>query len=121
MIDDRMHVVSIGGGFGGIAAAKGLALAPVRITLVDRRNHHLFQPLLYQVATAGLAPADIAHPIRSVLADQSNATVILGEVSDIDPHQRTVRLTDGDQLHYDRLVIASGTRHSYFGHDEWER
>ncbi len=121
MTDDRMHVVIIGGGFGGIAAATGLADAPVRITLVDRRNHHLFQPLLYQVATAGLAPADIAHPIRSVLADQSNATVLLGEVSDIDRDEHRVQLADGAPLHYDRLVLATGTRHSYFGHDDWEQ
>jgi NADH dehydrogenase len=121
MTDDRMHVVIIGGGFGGIAAAKGLARAPVRITLVDRRNHHLFQPLLYQVATAGLSPADIAHPIRSVLTDQSNATVILGDVSEIDPREHTVRLTDGAHVHYDRLVVATGNRHSYFGHDDWEQ
>jgi NADH dehydrogenase len=121
MTDDRMHVVIIGGGFGGIAAAKGLARAPVRITLVDRRNHHVFQPLLYQVATAGLSPADIAHPIRSVLADQSNATVILGAVSEIDPREHTVRLTDGAHVHYDRLVVATGNPHSYFGHDDWEQ
>ena len=121
MTDDRMHVVIIGGGFGGIAAAKALADAPVRITLVDRRNHHLFQPLLYQVATAGLAPADIARPIRSILAEQSNATVLLGEVSDIDPHERCLQLADGAPLHYDRLVVATGTRHSYFGHDDWEQ
>ena len=121
MLDDRMHVVIIGGGFGGIATAKGLADAPVRITLIDRRNHHLFQPLLYQVATAGLAPADIAHPIRSILADQSNATVLLGEVSDIDPDEHRVQFADGAHVHYDRLVLATGTRHSYFGHGEWER
>lgn len=121
MLDDRMHVVIIGGGFGGIATAKGLADAPVRITLVDRRNHHLFQPLLYLVATAGLAPADIAHPIRSILADQSNATVLLGEVSDIDPDEHRVRFADGAHVHYDRLVLATGTRHSYFGHGEWEQ
>ena len=120
MTDGQMHVVIVGGGFGGLAVAKGLADAPVRITLIDRRNHHLFQPLLYQVATAGLAPADIAHPIRSVLAKQSNATVVLGEVSDIDPVEHLVLLADGADVHYDRLVLATGTRHSYFGHDEWE-
>ena len=121
MHDDRMHVVIIGGGFGGIAAAKALADAPVRITLIDRRNHHLFQPLLYQVATAGLAPADIAHPIRSILADQQNAAVVLGEVTDIDPAARSVQLAGGSSVEYDRLVLATGTRHSYFGNDEWEQ
>ena len=115
------HVVIIGGGFGGIAAARGLADAPVRVTLVDRRNHHLFQPLLYQVATAGLTPADIANPIRSILAEQTNATVVLGEVREIDPERRLVRLDDDSELGFDRLVLAAGTRHAYFGHDEWEQ
>jgi NADH dehydrogenase len=121
MSKNRMHIVIIGGGFGGIAAAKGLADASVRITLIDRRNHHLFQPLLYQVATAGLTPADVAHPIRSILADQSNVTVFLGEVSDIDPDLRRVHLVDGEQVGYDCLVVATGTRHSYFGNDQWEQ
>ncbi len=115
------HVVIIGGGFGGIAAATGLADAPVRITLIDRRNHHLFQPLLYQVATAGLAPADIAHPIRSILARQSNARVVLGDVVDVDTEGRRVRLADGGEFTYDHLVLATGTRHSYFGNDQWEQ
>ncbi len=115
------HVVIIGGGFGGIAAARALEDAPVRITLIDRRNHHLFQPLLYQVATAGLNPADIANPIRSILADQSNARVILSEVVDIDPEEQRVRVQDGDEYAYDYLILAAGTRHSYFGHDEWEQ
>lgn len=115
------HVLILGGGFGGIAVAKGLEDAPVRITLIDRRNHHLFQPLLYQVATAGLAPADIASPIRSILADQSNARVILGEVIDIDPEKRLVRVDEGGEFGYDYLVLATGTRHSYFGNDEWEK
>lgn len=115
------QVLIVGGGFGGIAAARGLADAPVRITLIDRRNHHLFQPLLYQVATAGLAPADIANPIRSVLARQSNVKVILGEVVDIDPAARRVQLGDGGEFEFDYLVLATGTRHSYFGHDEWEQ
>lgn len=118
---DTPHVVIIGGGFGGIAAARGLEDTPVRITLIDRRNHHLFQPLLYQVATAGLAPADIANPIRSVLAKQSNTRVILGEVIDIDADQRVVQVSCGEQYRYDYLVVASGTRHSYFGNDEWEQ
>ncbi len=115
------HVVIVGAGFGGIAAAKGLADASVRITLLDRRNHHLFQPLLYQVATAGLTPADIAHPIRSILAHQANTRVVLGEVVDVDPERRTVQLADGAEFDYDHLVIATGTRHSYFGNDDWEQ
>jgi NADH dehydrogenase len=117
----KPHVLIVGGGFGGIAAARGLADAPVRITLIDRRNHHLFQPLLYQVATAGLAPADIANPIRSILARQSNASVMLGAVVDIDPDERRVRLDDGGEFAYDYLVLATGARHSYFGNDEWEQ
>ncbi len=115
------HVVIIGGGFGGLAAARGLAGAPVRITLLDRRNHHLFQPLLYQVATAGLNPSDIAHPIRSLLASQSNATVLLAEVTAIDPEARRVVLDDGSHVEFDYLVLAVGTTHSYFGNATWER
>ncbi|MEL7207125.1 MAG: NAD(P)/FAD-dependent oxidoreductase, partial [Actinomycetota bacterium] len=90
-------------------------------TLIDRRNHHLFQPLLYQVATAGLAPADIANPIRTVLARQTNVAVILGEVVDVDPDARRVELGDSARFDYDHLVLATGARHSYFGHDEWEQ
>lgn len=114
-------VVIVGGGFAGLAAARELADAPVRITLVDRRNHHLFQPLLYQVATAGLSPADITSPIRTILAAQSNAKVILAEVVDIEPERRRVLVDDGSALAYDFLVVATGTRHAYFGKDEWER
>ncbi len=117
----RPHVVIIGGGFGGIAAARGLADADVRVTLIDRRNHHLFQPLLYQVATAGLAPADIAQPIRSILASQANAGVVLGEVLDIDLDDRIVRLDHAGEVHFDYLVVAAGTTHSYFGNPEWEQ
>ncbi len=120
MSDPLADVVIVGGGFGGLAAAKGLAKAPVQVTLVDRRNHHLFQPLLYQVATAGLNPADIAHPIRSVLASQANARVLLGEVVDVDTAAGAIRLRDGEAIPYDYLVLAAGTRHSYFGNDEWE-
>jgi NADH:ubiquinone reductase (H+-translocating) len=112
------HIVIIGGGFGGIAAARALKRAPVRLTMVDRRNHHLFQPLLYQVATAALNPADIASPIRRILRRQRNASVILGEASSIDTRQKIVQLLDGE-VAYDFLIVASGATHSYFGHDEW--
>ncbi|MGZ3699583.1 MAG: NAD(P)/FAD-dependent oxidoreductase [Bdellovibrionota bacterium] len=114
------HVVIIGGGFGGLTAARKLKNAPVGITVIDRRNHHLFQPLLYQVATAGLSPADIAYPIRSVLRGQSNVEVLLGEVSGIDAGRRVVTL-DGRTLYYDYLIVATGTEQSYFGHEEWEK
>ena len=116
----RPHVVVIGGGFGGLAAAKSLARAPVNVTVVDRRNYHLFQPLLYQVATAALNPADIAYPIRSVLARQANARVLLADVRSIDVAARTLAL-DGGTLHYDYLVVATGATHSYFGKDQWAK
>jgi NADH:ubiquinone reductase (H+-translocating) len=114
------HVLILGGGFAGLYAARALKRAPVRVTLVDRRNHHLFQPMLYQVATAALNPSDIAAPIRSVLSHQTNAEVLLGEVESIDPAKRRVVLTDGADSTYDYLIVATGARHSYFGHDEWE-
>ncbi len=114
------HVVILGGGFGGLTAAKSLADAPVRVTVVDRNNHHLFQPLLYQVAMAGLSPADIASPIRSILREQRNCTVLLGEATSVDLAARRVTLREG-QLDYDFLVFATGAQNSYFGHDEWER
>jgi NADH dehydrogenase len=114
------HVVILGGGFAGLYAAKALGRAPVQVTLVDRRNHHLFQPMLYQVATAALSPSDIASPIRSVLRRQRNTEVLLGEANSIDPVGRTVRLTDGTSFSYDYLLVGTGARHSYFGHDEWE-
>jgi NADH:ubiquinone reductase (H+-translocating) len=117
-MDTRPHVVVIGGGFGGLEAARRLARAPVNVTLVDRRNHHLFQPLLYQVATAALAPADIAYPIRGVLAKQRNARVLLAEVTSIDVDKRIVELDNGE-LRYDYLVVATGATHSYFGKDQW--
>ncbi len=116
------RVVIVGGGFGGLACARALDGADdVEVVLVDRRNHHLFQPLLYQVATAGLNPSDIAYPIRSVLRKQSNARVVLGEVVDIDPDGPSVSLADGEVLDADTLVVAAGARHAYFGNDEWER
>lgn len=115
----RPHVVIIGGGFGGLTAAKTLAGAPVDVTLIDRRNHHLFQPLLYQVATAGLSPADIAGSIRSILRNQQNTRVLLDEVCRIDRIRRTVHLRNNCPLQYDWLIVATGARHSYFGKDEW--
>jgi NADH dehydrogenase len=116
----RPHVVIVGGGFGGLAAARALRRAPVQVTLVDRRNHHLFQPLLYQVATAGLSPADIAYPIRAILSLQANASVLLAEAIAVDVARRELVLKDG-RLGYDHLVLATGARHAYFGHEEWER
>jgi NADH dehydrogenase len=122
MDTERKHVVIVGGGFGGLEAAKALDGADVDITLVDRTNYHLFQPLLYQVAMSGLSPADIASPIRSILAEQSNARVVLGTVSSVDLEARQVHLGDhvGMTLSYDWLVLAVGAQTSYFGHDEWE-
>ncbi|HEX6589022.1 MAG TPA: NAD(P)/FAD-dependent oxidoreductase [Longimicrobiales bacterium] len=112
------HVVILGGGFAGLRCARALRKAPVRITLIDRRNHHLFQPLLYQVATASLSPADIAAPIRSILRNQANAQVWMAEVVDVDVARRSVVLKDG-RVPYDYLVVATGATHSYFGRDEW--
>ena len=113
------RVVIIGAGFGGLKAAEALARLPVQITVVDRRNHHTFQPLLYQVATAGLSPADIAAPIREILARHENIEVLLGEVIDFDLEHRIVKL-NGFELGYDYLVVAAGASHAYFGHDAWE-
>src|ERR1700691_6683087 len=118
MADPVPHVVIIGGGFAGLNAARALARAPVRATLIDRRNHHLFQTLLYQVATAALNPADIAAPIRRILRRQRNASVILGDATAINTRQKIVQLLDGE-VAYDYLIVASGATHSYFGHDEW--
>ncbi len=114
------HVVLIGGGFGGLAVARALRREPVTITLVDRRNHHLFQPLLYQVAMAGLSPAEIAVPIRSVLRPQKNARILLDEVTEVELAARRVVLKESAPLHYDYLVIAAGSRTTYFGNDGWE-
>src|SRR5690348_9810578 len=113
-------VVIVGGGFGGLYAARALKRAPVEITLLDRRNYHLFQPLLYQVATAALNASDIAEPIRRVFRHQPNCTVLLAEVTGIEVAQRRVRLADG-VASYDYCIVATGATHSYFGHPEYER
>jgi NADH dehydrogenase len=118
---DSTHVVIVGGGFAGLNAAKVLGKnSSLRITLVDRRNHHLFQPLLYQVATAGLSPAEIASPIRSVLAGNKNTEVFMGEVTGVDLKSRKVVIEGSPPLSYDYLVLACGANHSYFGHEDWE-
>jgi len=115
------HLVIVGGGFAGLWATRALASERIRITLVDRRNHHLFQPLLYQVATAGLSAPDIAAPLRHILGHQRNVEVRLGEVTRIDTQARSVQLVDGTSLEYDTLLLASGATHAYFGHDEWAK
>ena len=111
----------MGGGFGGLSAAQALKHAPVEVTLIDRRNFHLFQPLLYQVATGQLSPGEIASPIRNILHRQKNTTVLLGEVEDFDVSTRDVILNDGTRVHYDSLIVSSGSTHSYFGRDDWEK
>ena len=113
------HVVILGCGFGGLFAARALASAPVRVTVVDRTNHHLFQPLLYQVATAGLSAPAVAAPIRHILADQENTTVLYGEATRVDAARRVVVLDGGEELAYDRLIVATGAANSYFGNDAW--
>ncbi|MBX3599338.1 MAG: NAD(P)/FAD-dependent oxidoreductase [Rubrivivax sp.] len=113
------RIVIVGGGFAGLWATRALAREAVGITLIDRANHHLFQPLLYQVATAGLSAPDIAAPLRHILRDQRNVRVLLGEVPGVDLAARTVRLADGTTLPYDQLLVASGATHAYFGHDHW--
>src|SRR5690242_7851287 len=118
MSDQRSKVVIIGAGFGGIEAAKELRRASVEVTVIDRQNHHCFQPLLYQVATAALSPAEIAWPIRAILRHQRNATVLMAEVTGVDTTSRQVQTTTAT-IPYDQLVIATGATHSYFGHDEW--
>ena len=115
----RPHLVVVGGGFAGLWCTRALATAPLQITLIDRANHHLFQPLLYQVATAGLSAGDIAAPLRHILREQRNVTVRLGEVTAIDTATQSVTLAEGSSLHYDWLLVASGAAHAYFGHDEW--
>jgi NADH dehydrogenase len=114
------RVVIIGGGFGGLYATRALRRAPVAITVLDRRNHHVFQPLLYQVAMAVLSPGDIASPIRWILRHQRNVEVLLGEAERIDAARKIVRLTDGAEFSYDYLIVAAGTTHAYFGHDDWQ-
>lgn len=118
-VDSRPHVVVIGAGFAGLRVARDLKRAPVRVTIIDRKNHHLFQPLLYQVATAGLSATEIAKPIRSILRNHDNVTVLMGEISSIDPENRLVFIDDCEALSYDYLVLATGATHSYFGNDEW--
>lgn len=120
MTNPHHHVVIVGGGFGGLYAAQALKRVPVRVTLVDRRNFHLFQPLLYQVATGGLSPANIAAPLRAILKRQQNLQVLLAEVVDFDVANRRVVLRDGT-LTYDTLIVAAGAGHHYFGHPEWEK
>jgi NADH:ubiquinone reductase (H+-translocating) len=119
VFDGKARVVVIGAGFGGLEAARRLAGLPVQITLIDKKNHHTFQPLLYQVATAGISPGEIAAPIRWILRGRKNVEVLLGEVVDFDLQRRIVKLS-GLKVPYDYLVVAAGARHSYFGHDEWE-
>ena len=116
----RPRIVIVGAGFGGLSAAVGLAGADADVTVIDRRNYHLFQPLLYQVATAGLSPAQIASPIRAILRRAGNVRVVLGKVSGIDKARRVVRVDDRPDLAYDHLIVATGARHAYFGHDAWE-
>jgi NADH dehydrogenase len=118
MPDGRAKVVIVGAGFGGIEAAKSLRRAPVEVTVIDRQNHHCFQPLLYQVATAALSPADVAWPIRHILRKQKNATVLMAEVRAVDASKRLVQI-ESVSIPYDYLVLATGATHSYFGHDEW--
>jgi NADH dehydrogenase len=114
------RVVIIGAGFGGLYAAREFRDTLTDVTVVDRTNHHTFQPLLYQVATAALAPSDITAPIRWLLRKQRNTEVLMAEVERVDPHRRVAVLDDGTELPYDYLIIAAGARHSYFGHPEWE-
>src|SRR6187397_1854881 len=118
--DRRHRVLVVGGGFAGLYAARVLSREPkVAVTLVDRRNHHLFQPLLYQVATGALSPGEIAQPLRSIFRKQRNTRVLLGEAVRIDTEERVVVLSVGGPIPYDTLVVATGAHHSYFGHDEW--
>jgi NADH dehydrogenase len=119
-MSEPWRVVIVGGGFGGLCAAQALKSDLVDVTLIDRRNYHLFQPLLYQVATGSLSPGEIAAPLRSVLSRQKNTRVLLGTVVDVDPESKRISLADGARLPYDSLIVATGTQSSYFGHDEWQ-
>src|ERR1700724_2239076 len=114
----RPNVVIVGAGFGGLEAARALSRAPVEVTVIDRQNHHCFQPLLYQVATAALSPADVAWPIRHILRKQKNANVLMAEIRAVDTSRRLVQI-DSVSMPYDCLVLATGAAHSYFGHEEW--
>src|SRR6266404_5922281 len=118
--EEKPRVVIVGAGFGGLEAAKKLACQDVRVTVIDRTNYHLFQPLLYQVATAALSPADIAAPVRAVLSKWKNVEVILAEVQSVDVDSKKIKTTD-TEIGYDFLILATGARHSYFGHNEWEK
>jgi NADH:quinone reductase (non-electrogenic) len=118
---ERPKIVIIGGGFGGLYAAKALSNAAVAVTLIDRKNHHTFQPLLYQVALAVLSPGEIASPLRHTLRKARNVHTLLAEVTGFNTAARLVILSDGTELAYDYLIVAAGARHAYFGHDEWER
>src|SRR5258707_4655773 len=115
----RPSVIIVGGGFGGLCAAQALKSAPVDVTLIDRHNYHLFQPLLYQVATGSLSPGEIAAPLRGVLSHQKNTRVLLGDVRDIDPVSKRVLLADGASFDYDSLIVAAGSPSSYYCHDGW--
>lgn len=117
---EKQKVIIIGGGFGGLWAAKALANKAVEVTLIDRKNHHVFQPLLYQVATAVLSPGEVAYPIRRILNKADNIEVILGEVTGFDTEGKTVTLDDGTEVGFDHLIVAAGARHAYFGHDDWQ-
>ena len=121
MSSAKHRVVIVGGGFGGLSAAQALAKADVDVTLIDRRNHHLFQPLLYQVATASLSTAEIAWPIRHILRKRDNVTTLLANVTGVDTAAQQVQLDDGSAVGYDSLILATGARHAYFGHDDWEQ
>src|SRR5580700_5506783 len=115
----RWRVIIVGGGFGGLHAAQTLKSADVDVTLIDQRNYHLFQPLLYQVATGSLSPGEIAAPLRSVLSRQKNTRVLLGKIVDVDPTAKRVFVEDGASFEYDSLIIAAGSQSSYYGHESW--
>src|SRR5262252_4900343 len=119
MPDKPHRVVILGGGFGGLLAAQKLKRAPVEVKLIDRRNFHLFQPLMYQVATGSLSPGEIAAPLRSVLRKQKNTEVLLGEAADIDPQRNLLTLRDGAKFEYDSLIVSTGSQSSYYGNDSW--